>query len=206
MCALGGIGGIGGIGCLALVAFAAAGLRYNASGSLPRGLYLLRPLPASGAAARANGSGAPIPSARRWGAPLVLFCPPPQAAALALARGYLRPGSCPGGTRPLGKLLLAGSGDRLDLSARGLAVNGRPLPLSAPRRADPAGRPLRPFPFGRLRLAPGQVWVYAPHPRSFDSRYFGPLEARNLRGLLVPVWTGVRLPPVPPAAAPNRAD
>ncbi|HVT60549.1 MAG TPA: conjugative transfer signal peptidase TraF [Thermoanaerobaculia bacterium] len=147
-----------------------SGLRFNTSASLPRGIYLLRRRPPS-----------------RVG--LVLACPPPWAARLALARHYLPAGSCPGGTQPLGKLLLALPGDRLALSAAGLSVNGRPIPSSLPLPADTAGRPLPPHPYGRFQLGPTQVWLFSTHPRSFDSRYFGPVDRADVLGILQPIWT-----------------
>jgi conjugative transfer signal peptidase TraF len=147
------------------------GLRLNTSASLPRGLYRLARRPLTRGA-------------------LVLLCPPPAAARLARARGYLPPGRCPGGVEPLGKMLLALPGDTVEITARGLAVDGRPVPASRPSPADSLGRPLLPAPAGRRLVRPAEVWVYAPHPRSFDSRYFGPVSAQRLLGTLLPVWTG----------------
>jgi hypothetical protein len=46
---------------------------------------------------------------------MVLACPPVWFAILALARHYLPPGPCPGGTQPLGKIVLAVGGDWLDV-------------------------------------------------------------------------------------------
>jgi len=151
----------------------AAGLRVNFSGSLPRGLYRLE-------------RGAPAPRAFD----LVLVCPPPAAAALARRRRYLGAGPCPAGSRPLGKLVLAGPGDLVELSAAGVAVAGasRVAPASRPLAADAAGRPLAHASYGRRRLGRGELWAYAPHPRSFDSRYFGPVAAAGLRGRLTPLW------------------
>jgi conjugative transfer signal peptidase TraF len=153
----------------AAVAAVALGLRFNSSGSLPRGLYRV-------------SSATP----RRFD--LVAVCPPPAAAALARARGYLAAGSCPGGVRPLGKLLVAGPGDVIELSALGLRLDGRLAPASQPLAVDAAGRPLAHAALGRRRLAPGEIWLYAPHPRSFDSRYFGPAASGALRGTLRPLW------------------
>jgi conjugative transfer signal peptidase TraF len=144
-------------------------LRYNTSGSLPRGLYRLTDAP-------------PRPF------DLVLVCPPAAAAALARERGYLRRGRCPGGVRPLGKLLLAGPGDEVEVSAAGLSLAGRRAPASQALATDAAGRPLPAIPRGLYPLARGAAWVYAPHPRSFDSRYFGPVSATALRGTLTPLW------------------
>jgi|HubBroStandDraft_3_1064219.scaffolds.fasta_scaffold188439_2 conjugative transfer signal peptidase TraF len=154
------------------IAAALAGfrVRINASGSLPRGLYRLSDRP-------------PVRSA------LVLLCPPPAAARLARVRGYLPAGGCPGGVQPLGKLVLAMGGDRVEVSARGLAVEGRAIPWSGASAADSAGRPLRSVPRGVYRLAPGELWLHAPHPRSFDSRFFGPVPASRVLGTLVPLLT-----------------
>jgi type IV secretory pathway protease TraF len=41
--------------------------------------------------------------------------------------------------------------------------------------------------FGRAE--PGEIWLYAPHPRSFDSRVFGPVPLGSVRGVLTPLWT-----------------
>ena len=61
-----------------------------------------------------------------------------------------------------------------------MAVNGRLLPNTAPLVTDTAGRPLSHWPFGRYVVAPGTVWVASSYSsRSFDSRYFGPVEASS---------------------------
>jgi conjugative transfer signal peptidase TraF len=149
---------------------AAIPLRLNLSTSLPPGLYRLSPL-------------------RRPPRPgdLVLACPPPAAAALARRRGYLGPGSCPGGTHPLGKLVLAAAGDRVELTAAAIVVNGHRLPATPSAPADARGRPLPHPPAGTYLLRAGDLWLFAPHPRSFDSRYFGPVAASEVRGLLHPL-------------------
>jgi type IV secretory pathway protease TraF len=94
----------------AIVALVPARLRVNLSASLPRGLYRLDP--ACGRAALSPGD-------------FVLACPPAAFARLASARGYLPPGPCPGGTQPLGKLVLALPSDRLDLGPAGIALDPR---------------------------------------------------------------------------------
>ncbi|HYL04775.1 MAG TPA: conjugative transfer signal peptidase TraF [Thermoanaerobaculia bacterium] len=153
-------------------------LRLNTSPSLPRGLYLEVP--------------------RRWLArapargDLVVACAPAAGAELARRRGYLPRGPCgagaAGGAAPLGKVVLAAAGDEVAFGPGGLAVNGRAVAASRPLPRDSAGRPLAHSPFGRFRLAPGEVWLFAPwHPRSYDSRYFGPVPAAAVRGWLVPV-------------------
>jgi conjugative transfer signal peptidase TraF len=172
--AVGGALGRLGLGLAAGIAIAAAaGVRYNTSGSLPRGLY------------RISAPAAHPPRAFD----LVVICPPPAAAALAVSRGYLDAGSCPGGSHPLGKLVVAAAGEVVELSPLGVRLgNGLLLPASRPLATDSAGRPLPHAAFGRRRLARGEIWLFAPHPRSFDSRCFGPASTAGLRGTLSPLW------------------
>ena len=118
-----------------------AGLRFNPTPSLPKGIYRLAP-------------GAPEKGE------LVSFCLEGEFAELALERGYLEPGSCPSGLRPLLKRLAGLPGDSVDPST---------FPI---RSVDSHGRSMSPA------LVPGVVpsgmaLVLADHPGSFDSRYFG---------------------------------
>jgi conjugative transfer signal peptidase TraF len=106
---------------------------------------------------------------------LAEFCPAEPFASLAISGGYRSSGSCQDGALPLVKPVVADSGDIVEFSAGGMAVNGRLLPNSAPLTTDSKGRPLIPWPFGRYTVAPGTVWVASSYsPKSFDSRYFGP--------------------------------
>jgi conjugative transfer signal peptidase TraF len=80
------------------------------------------------------------------------------------------------------KPVVAKPGDVVELSARGISVNGALLSNTAPLSKDTKGRPLEPWPFGRYVVASGTVWVASSyHPRSFDSRYFGPISAAGIR-------------------------
>jgi conjugative transfer signal peptidase TraF len=166
--------------CLGGAALCCVG-RFNSSASLPRGLYLEVP---RGWLGRPPARG-----------DLVLACAPAAGGELARRRGYLGDGPCAagaaGGAAALGKLALAAAGDEVDFGAAGLAVNGRPVAASRPLPSDTAGRPLPHHPYGRFRIAPGELWLFAPwHPRSYDSRYFGPIEETAVRGWLMPVIAG----------------
>ena len=153
------------IACGALAGAVAAkwiGLRYNDSPSMPVGLYV-RTLSQSKAT-------------------LVVFCPEAPFANLSASRGYRSRGTCPDGAEPLAKPIAALPGDTVELSAHGIAVNGRLLPNTAPLAGDSAGRPLSHWPFGKYVVAAGTVWVASSYnPRSFDSRYFGPVKASQVR-------------------------
>jgi conjugative transfer signal peptidase TraF len=146
-----------------------AGIRLNASPSLPVGLYMTSTRP------EAN---------------LVEFCPAEPFASFAIARGYRDAGACRDGAAPLMKPVIARTGDLVEISANGIAVNGRLVPNTAPRTADSQGRPLTPWPFGRYTVAPDTVWVASSyHARSFDSRYFGPIPTSSIREHVRPLLT-----------------
>ena len=145
-------------------------LRVNVTPSVPLGLYRIVQAPVD------RGS-------------LVEICLPARLTPLALRRGYTDQGSCPGRTRPLLKEALAMTGDRIVLTRLGVTRGGVLLPASAPRSTDSEGRPLPHLLLGVYQLPVGSVWLYGPHPRSFDSRYFGPVAADLIRNTLVPLYT-----------------
>ncbi len=121
---------------------------------------------------------------------LVAACLPIGAAKLGLARGYLRVGDCPGGAEPVDKIVGALPGDLLDIKPGWVSVNGIRFPDSATASRDSAGRALAHVAWSKRRVAPGQVWLFGFNdPRSWDSRYFGPVRLADIRGELKPVVT-----------------
>jgi conjugative transfer signal peptidase TraF len=158
-------------GALALALAAAwAGLRLNDSSSMPTGLY--------------------IRTSSESNASLVVFCPADLFARLSVDRGYRSRGNCPDGAEPLAKPIVARAGDIVELSAAGMVVNGRLLQNTPPLATDTAGRPLPHWRFGRYVVAAGAVWVASSYnSRSFDSRYFGPVDASQVREHVRPLLT-----------------
>jgi conjugative transfer signal peptidase TraF len=116
---------------------------------------------------------------------IVNFCPPDTAFfRVALERGWIGRGRCPGGWEPLLKPVIAIPGDRIALSATGITVNGRAIPGSARMPLD-AGE----IPAGSYSLKAAEVWVISTsHPRSLDSRYFGAIAQSRIEGIARPVW------------------
>ena len=120
---------------------------------------------------------------------LVLLCLPPRVATFGRSRRYLPGGNCPGGMAPVGKPVFAVGGDTVVVSAGILARNGVPVPASRALAVDAAGRPLTSLPDGTYPALRGNLRVLATRsPRSWDSRYFGPVPASGVRGILHPLW------------------
>lgn len=149
------------------------GYRINPTQSMPQGIWKMTP----------------------WTATLhrgqtVFACPSPTALSRqAKARGYLYYGNCPSGYAPLLKPVAAIAGDIVELSIKGIKVNGQWLAHSAPFLKDSQGRPLPVISAGRYTVQPGTVWLISTYyPKSFDSRYFGPVSIRQIQGLATPVW------------------
>jgi conjugative transfer signal peptidase TraF len=166
-------GGLTGIAVVAFTApfflLGAAGVRINSSPSLPLGFY-----------AETSDKGAR----------LIEFCPPEPPASFMAHRGYRTAGNCPDGGSPLMKPVIASAGDIVDVSPRGLAVNGVVLPHTAPKTADSKGRPMTSWASGQYRVPVGFVWVASSYnPWSFDSRYFGPIRTEIIRNRLKPLLT-----------------
>lgn len=153
-----------------LVGTSQLGVRWNVSPSLPAGLYLERDRPA------ATGD-------------LVLVCLPETVGRWARRRGYLANGSCPGESRPLGKWVVAVEGDRIEVRADRVLVNGMVLEGSRREPIDARGRPVPLAEKGVFWLGPRQVWLHSGrHRRSLDSRVYGPLTLSSIHTVLEPLW------------------
>jgi len=170
---------------LALAALAACGLAaliwtflvrplprlvYNPSDSVAVGWYRVEPLNH-----RADSPPHPLSVGS-----IVLTHLPPDAAALAAQRGYLPTHI------PLLKRVGSVAPQQVCIMDGQVLIDG--VPVAAVLPADRLGRPLPVWPQCR-RLESGELFLLsATHPASFDSRYFGPVNASIIIGIAHPVW------------------
>jgi conjugative transfer signal peptidase TraF len=148
-----------------------AGFRLNTGVSYPTGVYQLVDSPAYD-----KGD-------------LVLFCPPDNPVmAQALARDYIKPGLCKGGFTPVIKKIMAVAGDIVTTDGF-VSINSVTVPDARILWADNEDRPLSSS--GTITLTDGQYFMMSDHQPaiSFDSRYYGPVQAQNLIGHIKPVMT-----------------
>lgn len=137
-------------------------LIWNASASVPIGLYVVR---AAGAL--------------RVGE-LVVIEPPRALAGYLSLRGYLPLGA------PLLKHILALPGQRVCRTGLAISVDGVAMGRALAR--DRFGRTL-PVWRGCVRIRAGQVFVMNRRPPdSLDGRYFGALPAMTIIGRVDPLW------------------
>jgi conjugative transfer signal peptidase TraF len=138
-------------------------LIWNASGSVPIGLYAAHP-----AGALQVGE-------------LVIATPPEYLAEFLEERRYLPKGV------PLLKRILALPGQTVCRSGRALTVDGAAMGEALKR--DHLGRPL-PVWQGCHRVADGEVFLMNRQAEdSLDGRYFGVLPAVTIIGRAEPLWT-----------------
>ena len=117
---------------------------------------------------------------------LIRVCVPDSWAHLARQRGYLDRGNCPGETTPVGKMVVAGTGDTVDVSPDGVRIGSQLLSDSKPHLLDSQGRPLEAA-LGLHVLGPGECFVLSTlYDLSFDSRYFGPVACEVPHYVLYP--------------------
>jgi conjugative transfer signal peptidase TraF len=163
-----------GLASLAATVVWACCLRLNLSASLPSCLYFLIPITLSRPLERGD---------------LVLLCPPAAVAALGRARGYLGFGLCPGFVPELLKPVGAVPGDRVAAKRGFVVVNGQPVPGALVLPKDSLGRPLSPFSDSDVEVPADSVFLLSTHsPRSWDSRYFGPVPLGSVRARAIPLW------------------
>ncbi len=146
---------------LALLLFLSSGFRLQLTGSGPRGIWQFKD------SDLALGS---------W----VAICAEPPIAMMARERGYLAKGPCTGDVTPMLKRVAALPGDVVDLGPAGVAINGQLLPGTPVLPTDREGRPLPHPDWGQYAVAPGTLWVINTKRDSFDSRYFGPVDATRV--------------------------
>lgn len=148
------------------------GVRINSTRSIPLGMYRLSHDPVVKGA-------------------YVLFCPSPNPAFdLAKARGYIGAGFCPGGYGYMMKRVVAEQHDIVSVTDQGVLVNGMVLPLSTPIDKDMVGQPLPRYRLDEHVLSESELWLMSDsNARSFDARYFGPIERHAVQGVIHPLWT-----------------
>jgi conjugative transfer signal peptidase TraF len=164
-----------GIGLFALL-FPKTGaplLVWNASPSVPIGLYRLTSRPSQTAA-------------------LAVIRLPEPLRILAETHGYLRKGAL------LIKPVVAGAGDTVCRHGALVTVNGRIMARA--RTIDSAGWSL-PAWSGCFRLGANDILVLSSDPDSFDSRYIGPIDRAHVVGFALPIWVRQAAPTSTPAAS-----
>lgn len=149
-------------GCAAAIqtALLTGGIVINDTPSLPEGLYQKK--------ARAVEKGS-----------FVLFHLP---AGDLSARSYAR--------ENLIKQVVAVEGDTICIGAAGVRVNGQMLANSAQLPVDRDGLPLPQLNLENYTLRAGELLTMSTYnPRSFDSRYFGPIQRANVLSVVEPLLT-----------------
>ncbi|MEE3624113.1 S26 family signal peptidase [Nitrospirillum sp. BR 11752] len=161
---------LAGLAAMLLLVLAIPGRRpalvWNATASVPLGLYRVRPM----------SDGGPVPGT------LLLVRPDAVQARLYADRGYLPLGV------PLLKPVAAVAGQHVCGRAGRVLVDGRPLARAL--ATDGQGRPLTAW-CGCRRLLPGEVLLLNPdRADALDGRYFGPTPLTAVLGQAIPVWMG----------------
>jgi conjugative transfer signal peptidase TraF len=121
----------------------------------------------------------------------VIFCPP-ESPLLdeATVRGYIPSGFCPGDYGFMMKRVLATTNDRVVSTAEGLRINGELLPASVPLETDKAGRTMPHYSLSDYTLGKSELLLMSDvSGTSFDSRYFGPVDLSQVRGVIRPIIT-----------------
>jgi conjugative transfer signal peptidase TraF len=108
-------------------------------------------------------------------------------ATIALDRTYATQGTCPRGGVGLLKEVGGVGGEVIVQSKAGITIDGHPLPLTPALPRDAHAKPLSPFHLGSYRLRKGEIFLYTPCARGWDSRYFGPVPARAVIAYVRPL-------------------
>lgn len=167
---------IAGIAALILAFFSyACGARINRTNSLPKGLYW-----------RVN-------KAPERGDIIAFWPDGSEPFRIARARGYILPGvynkTDGTGYELMLKRLMGLPGDTVSITDDGVIVNGSLLPNTVPLSHDNVGDPLPVVRFTDYRLAEHEALFVSDYlPRSYDARYFGVQQMRQIVEVVVPIY------------------
>lgn len=166
---------VGALGLASLVTIGAAhgvaGPRINISASVPTGIYWYSP-------------------GRVHRGALVQACLPIKVAEYGKERSILIEGICPANTEPIVKVLAGVQGDTITISRNGVRINGALWPMSAQRKFDSNRRRVElSVAEGVYHVPAGSVFLMGLNPRSWDSRYFGPVAVSGVSGQWTPLLT-----------------
>ncbi len=121
---------------------------------------------------------------------VVEVCLPDAIATLGVSRHYLSKGICQNGTEPVVKKVMALATDTVELTMSGVKINGYQLPHSATLMRDERGRLIPYIKRKAYKLSANEVWLYGSEdPKSWDSRYYGHVNMKNIQHIMTPVWT-----------------
>lgn len=169
----------GGMVAAAIVAWNNGNWRLNLSPSEPMGIWSVTPI---------------TPETKLHVGNIVTLCP-------RLPSGYHygwmmdkthAANACSGGGTPFIKTIVAGPGNIVHETDNGVTINGHLLPDSQPLPFTTSKPQVRlPQWRGTITLKAGEYWAYgAGDPRfSFDSRYWGPFQRSQVRGVAHSVAT-----------------
>ncbi len=147
------------------------GIRINHTPSLPVGIWRVSP-----------------PGVALTRGHIVTFCAPQtEVFRHAFRMKILGHGHCPGGWEAMLKSVAAVEGDRIKVKPSGLEINGTLVPGTTRLALQTEA-----IPFGSYTVGQDEIWVIAnAHPRSFDSRYFGPIPLGQVEGTAEPllIWS-----------------
>lgn len=156
---------------MAILCFALS-LRFNTTSSMPIGIYQVDKKTVSHLS---RGD-------------LVEVCLPDHIAKFAFERNYLSVGRCANGIEPVIKQVVGIQGDAVNVQQNGVSINQKLFPHSQLFSKDRQGRPLFSMLKGQFILKPNQVFLYGTNDvYSFDSRYFGAIDAKYIQSVLKPV-------------------
>jgi conjugative transfer signal peptidase TraF len=155
------------LGCLLY----AIGIRLNLSSSLPLGVWKI------------DKSFSHIEKGDH-----VWFTPTKEIAKFALQRDYLeRNNQVENNCVPLLKIVYGLPGDTYTFHDDFIRINNVPVEKAKRRRTDSKGRPMPQISNGIVR--PNHLFVLTLNTHSFDSRYYGTIPIKNVKGTAIPILT-----------------
>ena len=114
---------------------------------------------------------------------IILFCLNNKYAEIAKDRKYISAGKCRKGLSPIGKHVIASYPDKVKINNNGIYINGKLVKNTRPLPQDKEGRNLIHTELCKT-LKQDEFIVASSKEDSFDSRYYGIVERKDIEGKL----------------------
>lgn len=138
-------------------------LTYVATPSVPRGLYLV------------------VPTKNILPNDMIEFMPPTITSDFTMSQQWFQP------NRPLVKYVFAQMGDHVCIKNQAIFINGKKIALV--HSSYDGHKPLPKFTICDKINHNEYLLLSTKSTRSFDSRYFGLISSRQIRGRAIPIYT-----------------
>ena len=114
-------------------------------------------------------------------------CMPQHISPYARLLGYIQAGNCPDGSKPLYLQVVAMQGDQVEITPLIVKINGVVQKNIIRLERDANNIEIPSIDEGQYITKTDEVWLMGNRPKTWDSRYFGPIHKKHILHVVKPI-------------------